>query len=84
MLCLALLPIAFAAEEAEAASETTSAEEVDPTQYPFRDLKELEIETTFKPEECTIRAKKGDLVSVHYVRHSLDGGCVVGKEGWWC
>ena len=28
---------------------------------------ELHIETTYKPDVCTQQAKKGDVVSVHYV-----------------
>lgn len=29
---------------------------------------ELEIVTTFAPEECTVKAKTGDKIKVHYVR----------------
>ena len=31
--------------------------------------KELQIETTFKPDACPHQAKKGDRVEVHYVSH---------------
>lgn len=30
---------------------------------------ELQIETTFKPDDCTVTAGKGDQIQVHYVRH---------------
>lgn len=42
---------------------TVSAEErVPPT--------ELEIETTFMPEECPLTAKSGDAIKVHYVSNA--------------
>ncbi len=31
--------------------------------------KELEIRTTYTPEECTVKATKGDSIRVHYVRY---------------
>lgn len=30
--------------------------------------KELEIKTTFLPEECKLKAQTGDSIEVHYVR----------------
>ena len=30
---------------------------------------ELDIKTTFKPEECALQAKTGDAIKVHYVSH---------------
>ena len=30
--------------------------------------KELVIETTYAPPECSIKSQKGDVVKVHYVR----------------
>jgi hypothetical protein len=33
---------------------------------------ELQIETTFMPENCPVKAGKGDTVSVHYVSKCLD------------
>jgi FK506-binding protein 2 len=35
---------------------------------------ELQIETTFMPEGCTIMAGKGDTISVHYTGTLFDGG----------
>lgn len=35
--------------------------------------KELEIKTTYSPQDCTVKAKKGDRIQVHYVR-----SCAVG------
>ncbi|KAK1226084.1 Peptidyl-prolyl cis-trans isomerase fpr2 [Marasmius sp. AFHP31] len=32
--------------------------------------KELVIETTSKPDDCTVQAQKGDQIQVHYVRFS--------------
>jgi FK506-binding protein 2 len=29
---------------------------------------ELEIETTFTPTDCSVKAQKGDAINVHYVR----------------
>lgn len=29
---------------------------------------ELQIDTTFKPEDCAVTAQKGDSIKVHYVR----------------
>ena len=29
--------------------------------------KDLVIDTTFLPKDCTVKAKKGDKISVHYV-----------------
>lgn len=33
--------------------------------------KELVIDTTYKPEECTNKAQSGDSIKVHYVRLRL-------------
>jgi hypothetical protein len=33
--------------------------------------KELDIETTHTPSDCTVKASKGDAVKVHYVRRKL-------------
>ena len=30
--------------------------------------KELDIKTTYKPSDCTVKAQKGDPIKVHYVR----------------
>jgi len=35
---------------------------------------ELKIETTFKPDECTVTATKGDEIKVHYTGTLFDGG----------
>lgn len=32
---------------------------------------ELQIETTFKPDECPHQAKKGDKIQVHYVSRQV-------------
>ena len=33
-------------------------------------VKELKIDTTYKPAECPTKAQKGDAIKVHYVRIS--------------
>jgi hypothetical protein len=33
--------------------------------------KELDIETTHTPSDCTVKASKGDAIKVHYVRRKL-------------
>ncbi|KAF9237562.1 hypothetical protein BU15DRAFT_48552 [Melanogaster broomeanus] len=35
---------------------------------------ELQIETTFMPEDCTVKAGKGDTISVHYTGTLFDDG----------
>ncbi|KAG8214051.1 hypothetical protein J3R82DRAFT_10808 [Butyriboletus roseoflavus] len=35
---------------------------------------ELQIETTFMPEECPEKAAKGDTISVHYTGTLFDDG----------
>lgn len=32
---------------------------------------ELQLETTFTPEDCTIKAQNGDKLQVHYVRSCI-------------
>ena len=32
------------------------------------EVTDLGIETTYKPEDCTVTAEKGDRIKVHYVR----------------
>jgi len=33
---------------------------------------ELQIETTYMPDDCTVKAAKGDSIQVHYVRRPND------------
>jgi len=33
--------------------------------------KDLDIETTHTPSDCTVKASKGDAIKVHYVRRKL-------------
>lgn len=37
---------------------------------------ELQIETTFMPEECPVKAQSGDQIKVHYVSTF--------ESGYWC
>ncbi|KAH9998455.1 hypothetical protein BJV74DRAFT_877149 [Russula compacta] len=36
--------------------------------------KELEIKTTYSPEDCTVKAKKGDRIKVHYTGRLFSNG----------
>ncbi|KAK7473137.1 Peptidyl-prolyl cis-trans isomerase fpr2 [Stygiomarasmius scandens] len=44
------------------------------TAYAAEPPTELQIDTTFKPESCSVTAKSGDLVKVHYTGTLFDTG----------